>query len=185
MSRILPILAVFALWLATAGTAFAQAGGAGGQQVAGWMGYRNDSKAALVVQVTFTVNNQERRCPPHLMNPREVAADQVFGAGPKNITVFDPKSGKTLGRLTVPFNGKDLFFVVQVETGPNGMPTRAVVVPVPDPRTGGFPGAMNGVNPGAAPAMPASSPLAGLNPVVISGSPLIIPSASKVPGVAR
>jgi hypothetical protein len=77
------------------------------------------------------------------MNPRDAASDQVFGVGQKTITVYDPKTGRELGRLLVPFVGKDLFFLVQVDAGANNTPGRATVVPIADPRTvpGGFPGA--------------------------------------------
>lgn len=138
MNSRLPIIAAVALWFATVGSGTAQVGG----QVAGWLAYRNDSKFTIVVQASYVVNNQERRGPPHLMNPRDAASDQVFGAGPKIITVSDPKTGRQLGRLVVPFVGKDLFFLIQVDGGANNVPVRATVIPVADPRTvpGGFPG---------------------------------------------
>jgi hypothetical protein len=139
MNSRLPILVAIALWLATVGGGSAQVGG----QVAGWMAYRNDSKFTVAVQASYTVNNQERRGPPHLMNPRDAASDQVFGLGQKTISVYDPKTARQLGRLVVPFVGKDLFFLIQVDAGPNNQPLRATIVPVADPRTvpGGFPGA--------------------------------------------
>jgi hypothetical protein len=134
----LAIFAALTLWFATAVSGSAQVGG----QAAGWMAYRNDSKFTIAVVASQVVNNQERRGPAHLMNPKDAASDQVFGIGQKAITVYDPKTGRQLGRQVIPFVGKDLYFLIQVEAGPNGTPGRATIVPVADPRTvpGGFPG---------------------------------------------
>lgn len=128
----LPLLAALVLWCVTAMSSSAQVGG----QVAGWLAYRNDSKFTVAVQASQLVNNQERRGPAHLMNPKDAASDQVFGMRQVAINVYDPKTGRQLGRLVVPFVGKDLFFLIQIEAGANGTPGRATVVPVP----GGFPG---------------------------------------------
>jgi hypothetical protein len=178
-SRLL-ILVAAALWLATAGMARAQQLMAA-PQVAGWMAYRNDSLVQVLVQASsMGPNNQERRGPPHLINPREAAADQVFGAGPKTITVYDAKGSRVLGRVSVNFVGKDLFFSVGVEFDKNKQPIKATLTPVPDPRTnpGGFPGMAGGM-PGV--GMPAVRPpgTMPLNPV--PGVPVIVPGLPRQP----
>jgi hypothetical protein len=81
------------------------------------------------------------------MNAREAAWDQVSGIGPKTITIYDYKN-RQIGKETVNFAGKDLFFSIQVDVAGKGMDKtfKARLVPLPDPRqTPGFvPGAMPG-----------------------------------------
>lgn len=146
----------------------------------GWLAYRNDSPVAIVVQASAAgPNNQERRLPPHPMNPREAAWDQVSGTGYKTITVFDVK-GQVLVRDSVNFTGKDLFFSVQADVTIKGKDKviKAKLVPLPDPRNvpvggnpnfapGGFPGM---VLPGNNPSMPRP-----LSPIPSPGGPIIIP----------
>jgi hypothetical protein len=119
---------------------------------AGWLAYRNGTQVPVIIQVSMIVNGQERRCQPHLMNPLEAAWDQVFGPGPKLITIYDPKSRQVLCQERINFAGKDLFFVIQLDPVAKG---RLRLQPVADPRLmpGGLPGMFPG-NPGLMPGGP-------------------------------
>jgi hypothetical protein len=168
LGRCLVCVATAAFGLLTAETGSAQ------QQMApppkvGWLAYRNDSPVTLVVQASAPgPNNQERKGPPHQMNPREAAWDQVSGPGQKTITIYDAK-GQVLLREGVNYTGKDLFFSIQADValkGKDKVVTKARLVPLPDPRNlpvggnpnfapGGFPGM---ILPGTNPIMPKPSP---------------------------
>lgn len=154
----------------------------------GWIAYRNDSIYPVVVQASIPgPNNQDRRGPAHLINPRETAADQVFGAGAKTITITDPKANKVLFRDSVNFTGRDMFFCIKVDAGKDKTPAKAALIQIPDPRgTGTFPGAMPGYRPGV-PGLPGvNSPrpsatmpaLPGATPFVPS-PPITLPDTSK------
>jgi hypothetical protein len=178
LGRCLVCVATAAFVLLAAHTALAQ------QQMAppkvGWLAYRNDSPITLVVQASAPgPNNQERKGPPHQMNPREAAWDQVSGSGLKTITVYDAK-GQALLREGVNYAGKDLFFSIQADVIVKGKDkiVKVKLVPLPDPRNlpvggnpnfapGGFPGM---VLPGLNPSMPRP-----LTPIPSPGGPIIIP----------
>jgi len=58
---------------------------------AGWLGYKNDTPAVIVVQSGILVNNQVRLGKAHILYPGEIAWDAVTAPGLRQISVFDPK----------------------------------------------------------------------------------------------
>lgn len=154
------------------------------QTVSGWLAYRNDTAVPVFLQGSVILpNGTERRGTPHQINPREAAWDQVIGAGPKILTIYDAK-GRLLSRDTVPFVGKDLFFSIQLEVLVKGnekiIKTR--LVPVPDPRLNGQAPGFQGLPGAAGNAMPVYPSLpGGLNPIMTPGGPVVLPGAGVPP----
>ncbi len=180
-SRLLSLAAAL-LCFATAEVATAQAPAAGGAQANGWLAYRNDSVIQVLVQASVVQNNQERRGPLHQINPREAAADQVFGVGPKIISISDSK-GRLLYRDTINFTGKDQFFSIRVDVSAKDKSLKATLVPVSDPRT--VPGMTTGFNPGTGARPPVglmpTNPLPSLptTPTFVPSVPVAVPNTAK------
>lgn len=161
-----------------------QAAGGLGQVASGWLAYRNDTTLPIVLQgSTVLPNGTERRGTPHQINPREAAWDQVIGAGPKILTIYDAK-GRVLSRDTVQFVGKDLFFSIQLDIAVKGADkiVKTRLVPVPDPRLNG---PVPGLQGGAANTMPAYPTLPGglNNPVTPPSGPIVIPGFGGTPPI--
>lgn len=114
--------------VALLGVAALLAGGiAPAKAEAAWLGYRNDTKAAVIVQSAIVVNNVVRRGKPYTLNPNQVAWDWVAQANTKIvITVYDAKQpARILYQGPVLAGGTDLFYSVQLEppaVGPRNMP---------------------------------------------------------------
>jgi len=101
---------------------------------AAWMGYTNGTNMVVLVQGSSQAPNAMiRRGPPHQINPKEAAWDQVQ-PGVKTITIFDPRQPNKIffhGQVTV--GDKDVFFAIQPDgVGPDKVP-RVKLVPVAPP----------------------------------------------------
>jgi hypothetical protein len=163
MGRHLTIVAAAALaWLVVASTGPAQI--AAPPNVS-WIAYRNDTPVQVLVQAS----SGDRKAPPHRVNPREAAYDQV-GQGPKTVTIaiYDTK-GQLLCAEAVNFTGRDLFFSIQIDAPKGAKTIKVKLVPLADPR-GLMPGGMLPGGGGGLPVIP------GLGPVISpTGTPIIIP----------
>ncbi|MBY0522288.1 MAG: hypothetical protein K2R98_02770 [Gemmataceae bacterium] len=101
---------------------------------AAWVGYQNNAGFVVVVQGSSQgPNNQVRRGPPHQINPKEAAWDQVQ-SGPKTITIFDPRQPNRVfwqGQINV--GDKDMFFIITPDgVNPDKSP-RVKIVPAAPP----------------------------------------------------
>jgi len=119
---------------------------------AGWLGYKNDTPAVIVVQSGSMVNNQVRLGKAHILYPGEIAWDAVTAPGLRQVSVFDPKQPtRPLHRDVVNSQNID-FLSVQIFTPPpiKGQPQPAQIRFVP-----AKPPVMPGVNvPGVNPNPP-------------------------------
>src|SRR5437763_687343 len=91
MFRLFPYLRSFGLLAVTLAVGLAGASAA----AAGVVGFRNDTNQVIVVQSSVTVNNVVRHGKAQMLAPGEVAVDGMIVAGPRRITVYDPKKPKT------------------------------------------------------------------------------------------
>lgn len=112
---------------------------------AGWLGFRNDTRATLVLQEIVLVNGQARRGAQRQLGAGELAVESVNGAGVKRLLIFDPRQPAVpLLRVDVPYTGADQIFSIQVEPpAAPAAPPRCKLVPVP-----GRVGSMSGRPPG-------------------------------------
>lgn len=86
---------------------------------AAWLGYRNNTQAAVVIQSAVVVNNQLRWGKPHTLFPGEVAWDAAPAPGARIIGVFDPKqNNRLIYQETVAVASSDIFLSLQMITPP-------------------------------------------------------------------
>src|SRR3954464_8025670 len=83
---------------------------------AAWLGYKNDTAAAVIIQSADSVivggKQQLRPGKPHPLYPGEVAWDAIAAPGPRIIVVYDPKqNNRELGRAQVDLSAKDDIFL--------------------------------------------------------------------------
>jgi hypothetical protein len=108
------------------------------------IGYRNDTKVAVVVQGLSIINNRLRRDRVHILQPGEVAYDTVAIAGNRLVVVADAKQPtRTLFQGTIPFARNDQFFSIRIDSAagkdPKGQPvplTKVKLVRDTPPATG-------------------------------------------------
>jgi hypothetical protein len=133
---------------------------------AAWLGYKNNTPAAVVIQASdvVVVNGkvqQIRPGKPHPLYPGEVAWDAIAAPGKRIITVYDPKTNRQVYQDWADCNNKiDLFLSLQFITPPQvkGQPPPQPVlklVPIPVPQL-----PKNQLPPGFTP----SSPSGGSSP---------------------
>ncbi|MFL5329593.1 MAG: hypothetical protein ACJ8C4_11820 [Gemmataceae bacterium] len=133
---------------------------------AAWLGYKNETKAPMVVQTTVVVNNQIVRGKAHVLYPNEIAWDNIPAPGSRQISIYDPKANnKLIHQDTITIGNLDIFLSARMETPaqqPNKpapqpviklLPTKAPVAPgvVPPPQPKANPGTQP---PQKAPAQP-------------------------------
>lgn len=98
---------------------------------AGWLGYYNDTKSAVIVQGSSVINGMEYRGTPHQINPRESAWDQLLQPGTKSITIYEARPpNKVLFKTTIEFKGADLYYSIQSDGTMGGLK----LVPMPFPK---------------------------------------------------
>ena len=86
---------------------------------AGWLGFRNDSNQVLLVQTGVVVDNRPSWNKPQKLYPGEVAWESI--AGKKELicqVALASQPDKPILQQAISFEGKDLFFSVQVEQPP-------------------------------------------------------------------
>src|SRR5262249_41060915 len=99
-------------------------------------GYQNMTNLVVMVQGSSTdAKGNEHKGPPHQINPKESAFDQVNTPGPKKITIYDPKKANVIYyQGTINFAGKDQVFSIQLDNaGGAGAAPKVKLVPVPIP----------------------------------------------------
>lgn len=83
--------------------------------LAGWLGFRNDTKTPLVIQTSTISDGGVTPGRPMSMYPAEVAWDNVVEPCIKNIAIYDPKQPKRpLFETKIQCGEADLFFSVQM-----------------------------------------------------------------------
>jgi hypothetical protein len=103
----------------------------------GTIGYRNDTNLVILVQgSSVDPKGNINRGPPHQINPRETASDQIAVNGTKTITVYDPKvPGRVYYSGQINFLGKDQLYSIQLDPvmAAGGVP-RVKLVPIALPQ---------------------------------------------------
>jgi hypothetical protein len=97
---------------------------------AGWVGFRNETNSALVVQISNVTQGRVQHGKPHLLSPGNVSWERILQPGSKLVTIYDPaQPRRILFQTTLVYAGNDLFFAIQMEPVPAGAP--GAVPPVP------------------------------------------------------
>ena len=92
----------------------------------GWLGFRNDTNAPVVVQGVSIINRVARQGPRYVLKPGQECWYIMIAPGNKLILVADAKQPtRTLLQETVNYAGASLFFSIQTDANgaganPNG-----------------------------------------------------------------
>lgn len=139
---------------------------------ASWLGYRNDTRAAIVVQTAVNVNGRIIRGKAHMLYPGEVAWDNVPAPGALQIAIHDPSAAnKLVYAENVAVQNQDIFVSVQLQQPP-AVPGKAApppqirLIPAKAPTT---PGGQQTPAPKANPAPKGSVPPKGSLPPTSKG----------------
>jgi len=98
---------------------------------AAWLGYRNDTGVPIRIQ-TATVDDkgQVSRGPVYTLIPGEIAWDNISTAGPREVSVYDPKANnRLLVRDKMNVGNQNVFLSVQLQAQPQ-VPGKPPVPPV-------------------------------------------------------
>jgi len=80
----------------------------------GWLGFRNDTQAVIVVQQSYVVNNQVVPGRPRVLYPGEVNWDSVIHPCVRTIAVYDPRQPqRPLYQEKLSCGAHDLFYTVK------------------------------------------------------------------------
>jgi hypothetical protein len=86
----------------------------------GWLGFRNDTTAPVIVRGVSIINRVARQGPPHVLQPGQECWDVMISPGNKLIVVADAKQPtRVLLQQTVNYVAGTLFFSIQSD--PNGV----------------------------------------------------------------
>jgi hypothetical protein len=167
---------------------------------AAWLGYKNDTTTAVVIQAADVVvvngKPQVRPGKPQVLYPGEVAWNAIAAPGPRIIAVYDPKQlTRPVLQERVDHNAKnDILLSLRLITLPQlpgkpALPPQLKLIPTVLPqRPGGSPapGTPPGPNPGFTPpatpppgATPPGNPAPGQKPPPAPPTP---PNGQKPPG---
>ena len=96
---------------------------------AGWLGFRNDLKAPVVVRSSVVTNRGVVPGRPKALVAGEVAWEAVLLPGNRVVQIFDANN-REICRKTIPVTG-DLFFSIQSDpkTGVQLVPIKATIPP--------------------------------------------------------
>jgi hypothetical protein len=92
----------------------------------GWLGFRNDTNAPVIVQGVSIINRVARQGPRHVLQPGQESWDVMIAPGNKLILIADAKQPtRMLLQETVNYAGASLFFSIQTDANgagqnPNG-----------------------------------------------------------------
>jgi hypothetical protein len=100
---------------------------------AGWLGFRNDTKNAVIVQTGVPVGALVRWGRPKVLQPGEVAWDVVLQPGLRRVQVFDANQ-KPLYQDTIRCVG-DLFYSIQLNPA-GGVKLTPIKAPMAPPGRG-------------------------------------------------
>jgi hypothetical protein len=86
---------------------------------AAWLGFRNDTRAVIVVQGASLINNKPRWGKPYRLLPGEVYWENILVPGEKVIAVFDPAQGaRPVHQENITTAESDQLYSIQVEPPP-------------------------------------------------------------------
>jgi hypothetical protein len=86
---------------------------------AAWLGFRNDTRAVIVVQGASVVDNKLRWGKPYRLLPGEVYWEPIVVTGEKVVAVFDPRQpNRPVHQENIVTGDEDQFFSIQVEAPP-------------------------------------------------------------------
>jgi len=107
--------------------------GVPGRVEAGSLGYQNMTNLVIMVQGSSTdAKGVVHKGPPHEVNPKEAAFDQVSTPGPKTITIYDPKQANRIYyQGTINFGGKDQVYSIEFDNPARAMGAAPKVKLVP------------------------------------------------------
>jgi hypothetical protein len=96
---------------------------------AGWLGFRNDLKAPVVIRSSVVTNRGVVPGRPKALVAGEVAWEAVLLPGNRVVQIFDANN-REICRKTIPVTG-DLFFSIQSDpkTGVQLVPIKATIPP--------------------------------------------------------
>jgi hypothetical protein len=104
-----------------------------GMSMAGWMGFRNDTSATLVIQETIAVGKDSRPGKPHKLYSNETIRDTPASAGGSRVfTIADaarPDKPLYSGAFACPAANENLLYVLKLD-GKGGIVVEAVRMPV-------------------------------------------------------
>lgn len=99
---------------------------------AGWLGFRNENKTPVVVQISHEVPGRIQHGKPHLLNPGNVTWERVLQPGKKWVTIYDAaQPARILFKGPLLYAGNDIFFAIQPEPLPPGLPVTPLPLPTP------------------------------------------------------
>ncbi len=144
---------------------------------ASWLGFKNDTSAAVVIQSATLINGQVRRGKPHVLHPGEMALDAVIAPGIRQIAVYDPnQNNRLIFQDAVNCQNTDIFLSLRHVTPPpvQGKPQPAQLrfIPIQAPalprgtpgtppaggNTGGFTPPKESIKPPTKPPTPPPAP---------------------------
>ena len=83
---------------------------------AAWLGYRNETAAAIVVQSSVVVNGKVLRGKAHVLYPGEIAWDNIAAPGARQLTIYDPKANnRQVFQDSINVVNQDIFLSVRLE----------------------------------------------------------------------
>jgi hypothetical protein len=86
---------------------------------AAWLGFRNDTRAVIVVQGASMDGNKLRWGKPYRLLPGEIYWEPIVITGDKVIAVYDPRQpNRPVHQETITTGDEDQFFSIQLETPP-------------------------------------------------------------------
>ncbi len=81
---------------------------------ASWLGFRNDTKAPIIVQGISVINRSVRLGKRHVLQPGEMGWDLILAPGSKLVLIADAKQPTvTLFQGAILCSGNNLFFSIQ------------------------------------------------------------------------
>jgi hypothetical protein len=104
---------------------------------AGWLGFRNDTKAAIIVRTGVPVGRPARVTwgRPKAMQAEEVAWDVVLQPGVRVIQVFDPNQpAQPIFQISLPVKG-DQFYSIKLDAA-GAVKLESIKAPMPPPGRG-------------------------------------------------
>lgn len=144
---------------------------------AAWLGYKNDTKSAIVVQTSINVNGRIINGKVHTLYPGEVAWDNIPAAGARQVAVADKTTNRILASENINIQNQDVFLSAQTYQPPQvpgktAVPPAVRLVAIKAP-----------VAPGTVPEKPKTNPNPNPNQPVPKGNlpPTVTPKAPETP----
>jgi hypothetical protein len=104
--------------------------------LAGWMGYKNETNDAIVIQETIVVNGQQKPGRPQRLEAGQSTRDTQCQGTQKQISIFNPKNPNTAlftGNLACPGVNENILYIIRSD-GKGGITLQPVKAPVVPPK---------------------------------------------------